>query len=154
MSISDAMDLFVGPTPALFSGDPAQAQHSRVELALALIEENPTTTGWKRTIRRRNDNGWVDESVWDEFFDLFCTAWIDDAPMPETQTPSSLGLVLPPTTTDLVSEALTLTPADELANIFAPVMTPSATVSAPPPPRPPRSPRRPRLNGHTDNGLL
>ncbi|KAH9001936.1 hypothetical protein EDB86DRAFT_3074745 [Lactarius hatsudake] len=162
------MDLLVGPTPALFSGDPAQAQRfidefgqleksnrchplvarpdSRVELALALIEENPTTIGWKRTIRRRNDNGWVDESVWDEFFDLFCTAWIDDAPMPETQTPSSLGLVLPPTTTDLVPEALTattLTPVDEPTNIFAPAMTPSAAVSAPPPPRPPRSPRRP-----------
>ncbi|KAH8986550.1 hypothetical protein EDB86DRAFT_3082812 [Lactarius hatsudake] len=168
MLISDAMDLLVGPTPTLFSGDPAQAQQFidefgqleranrshplmsrpdlRVELALTFIEEDPTTIDWKRTIRCKNDNGWADESVWDKFFDSFCTAWIDNTPAPVTQTPSSLGLVSPPIAADLVPEALataTLTPVDEPASILEPAMTLSATVSDLPPPRPPRSPRRP-----------
>ncbi|KAH8978664.1 hypothetical protein EDB86DRAFT_2836598 [Lactarius hatsudake] len=112
MLISESMDLLVGPNPTPFSGDPAQAQRFidefeqfarrnrrnlliaqpelRVELALSFIDEGPMTTGWKCSIRRRNDNGWIDESVWDEFFDSFCTAWIDDALVPAAQTPSPL----------------------------------------------------------------
>ncbi|KAH8985035.1 hypothetical protein EDB86DRAFT_2390278 [Lactarius hatsudake] len=189
MWISDFMNILVRPTPTPFSGDPAQAQRFidefeqlvrrnrrnllvvqpelRVELALAFIDEDPTTTAWKRTIRRGNPAELADESIWDEFFDSFCTAWIDETPMPATQAPSlpvnAVKLDFVPSTIDPapVSSPLSTTlptpvgeplasvpattgpPIPRPVNILEPTVTPSTINSDSPPPRPPRSPRRP-----------
>ncbi|KAH8993033.1 hypothetical protein EDB86DRAFT_3244205 [Lactarius hatsudake] len=170
--ISDFMDLLVGPTPAPFSGDPALAQQFidefeqlarrnrrnllivqpelRVELALAFINDDPMTIAWKRMIRRGSPLGPTDESIWDEFFDSFCTAWIDDAPIPAAQTPSPLISVPasavqraegPPTIKTAV-QAMTPIPspitADPLSIVFATAayepLTPVPATTTPPVP--------------------
>ncbi|KAH8994305.1 hypothetical protein EDB86DRAFT_2829808 [Lactarius hatsudake] len=190
MLINDIMSTLTGPIPTPFTGDSAQAQQFldefgqldranrrhplitrpdlRVESTLALIR-GPKTIPWKRTIRRGSTNGWVDESIWDEFFDSFCTAWIDDTPTPVTQAPSApapintVKLDFVPSTIDpapvssplpttlptpidgpLASVPATTNPLIPVpVDILEPAMTPSTVVSDLPPPRPLRSPRRP-----------
>ncbi|KAH8984885.1 hypothetical protein EDB86DRAFT_3084133 [Lactarius hatsudake] len=159
MPVADFLHTLTGPIPTPFFGDPVQAQQFidefgqleranrrhplitrpdlRVELALALIYDDPTTTGWKRTVRRGRTNGWVDESVWDEFFDSFCAAWIDEAPVPQTPTPP-----------EKASAAQRGEEPRAITIVAAVTPAPSPTLDSPtqidgPPPRPPRSPRRP-----------
>ncbi|KAH8990018.1 hypothetical protein EDB86DRAFT_2831319 [Lactarius hatsudake] len=136
------------------------------QLALTLIQ-GPQTAPWKRTVRRGRTNGWVDESVWDEFFDSFCTVWIDEAPMtqapfapapinsikfdfaPSTIDPAPVSSPLPATLLTPVDEPLASVPAATdppipvPVGILEPAMTPSTTDSVSPPPRPPRSPHHP-----------
>ncbi|KAH8987478.1 hypothetical protein EDB86DRAFT_3082168 [Lactarius hatsudake] len=170
--ISEFMDFLVGPTPTPFSGDPAQAQHFidefeqlarrnrrnlliaqpelRVELALAFINDDPMTIAWKRMIRRGSPLGPTDESIWDEFFDSFCTAWIDDAPIPAAQTPSPLISVPasavqrtegPPTVKTAVQAMTPIPPpitANPLSIVFATAdhepLTPVPATTTPPVP--------------------
>ncbi|KAH8991900.1 hypothetical protein EDB86DRAFT_3079537 [Lactarius hatsudake] len=192
MLTEDIMCTLMGPIPTPFTGDLAQAQQFldefgqldranwrhflitqpklRVELALTLIV-GPETEAWKSTVRRGRPAEETDELVWDEFFDSFCTAWIDDAPMTPTilsaprQYPPSPTVsllphadegkneeVLPDSTT--ISLPMTLpTPADKP---LAPVTTdPPLTVLVntlstrsvfdSPPPRSPRCPSSPRI---------
>ncbi|KAH9009590.1 hypothetical protein EDB85DRAFT_2162520 [Lactarius pseudohatsudake] len=105
------MTTLTGPTPAPFTGDHATAQQFvdefnqlvranlrhllvtrpelRVELALQYVAKNPTTNAWRRSTRRQSrDSGLTDETVWDNFYDSFCTAWTDDpVPFPATAIP-------------------------------------------------------------------
>ncbi|KAH8984981.1 hypothetical protein EDB86DRAFT_2833313 [Lactarius hatsudake] len=118
MLTEDIMNTLMGPIPTPFTGDLTLAQkfldefgqldranrrhhlitqpELRVELALALVE-GPETDIWKSTVRRGHPTDMTDESIWDEFFDSFCTAWIDNAPM--TPTILSLPRQYPPTPT-------------------------------------------------------
>ncbi|KAH8996074.1 hypothetical protein EDB86DRAFT_3077174 [Lactarius hatsudake] len=180
-----------GPIPTPFFGDPAQAQQFinefgqleranrchplitrpdlRVELVLVLIYEDPMTTAWKRTIHQGRSTEWIDKSIWDKFFNSFCTAWIDDTPTPVTQAPSAPAPIntvkldfvpstidpapvsspLPATLPTPIDGPLASVPAttDPLipvpVDILEPAMTPSTVVSDLPPLRPLRSPRRP-----------
>ncbi|KAH8984879.1 hypothetical protein EDB86DRAFT_3219379 [Lactarius hatsudake] len=157
MLTDDIICTLMGPIPTLFTGDPAQAQRFidkfgqlkkanrrhpfltrpdlRVELALAFISEDPMTTGWKRTIRRRNDNGWIDESIWDEFFDSFCTAWIDEIQLPVTL---SIPADEPLASISTIADSSLPVPVGTLD----PTLTRSTPISDSPPPRPPRSSHR------------
>ncbi|KAH9159870.1 hypothetical protein EDB89DRAFT_2236413 [Lactarius sanguifluus] len=103
MSITAEARTLVGPTPTPFTGDRAQAQrflvefleldrrnrrHAliirptlRVRLALSYIH-GPLTTSWRHTIRLGGPSALEDETIWDEFYDSFCTAWIDDPTPP------------------------------------------------------------------------
>ncbi|KAH9177849.1 hypothetical protein EDB89DRAFT_1901953 [Lactarius sanguifluus] len=103
------MCTLAGPIPTTFTGDRAQAQQFleeftqleqanlrhplitrpalRVELALLLIRGHLTDL-WRHTVRCGQPGEEVDEDIWDEFYDSFCTTWIDEPPAPATQTPS------------------------------------------------------------------
>ncbi|KAH9038767.1 hypothetical protein EDB85DRAFT_1887810 [Lactarius pseudohatsudake] len=129
------MMTLTGPTPVPFTGDRATAQQFvdefnqlvrtnlrhllvsrpelRVELALQYVAKNTTTNAWRRSARSQSRNsGLTDETVWDHFYDSFCTAWTDDpVPLPPT--------TLPPPRPAPGSDEMTQTP-----------------------PRPPRNPRR------------
>ncbi|KAH9174374.1 hypothetical protein EDB89DRAFT_2149062 [Lactarius sanguifluus] len=92
-----------GPFPTTFTGDRAQAHQFldefrrleranlrhllitrpalRVELALTFIR-GPLTDPWKRTVRRACPGETEDEELADEFYDSFCTAWVDDPTPP------------------------------------------------------------------------
>ncbi|KAH9015771.1 hypothetical protein EDB83DRAFT_2312924 [Lactarius deliciosus] len=110
-AVQSILHSLAGTIPKTFTGDPAQAQRFldefgqldranrrhllvtrpelRVELALTFIR-GPTTDPWQRTLRRGHAGELSDESIWDEFFDSFCTAWIDlPTPPPLTATPLS-----------------------------------------------------------------
>ncbi|KAH9026636.1 hypothetical protein EDB85DRAFT_1893345 [Lactarius pseudohatsudake] len=129
------MMTLTGPTPAPFTGDRAMAQQFldefnqlvrtnlrhllvsrpelRVELALQYVAKTPTTAAWRCSARSQSrDSGLTDETVWDNFYDSFCTAWTDDPILLPATT-------LPPPRPVLGSDEMTQTP-----------------------PRPPRSPRR------------
>ncbi|KAH8999652.1 hypothetical protein EDB86DRAFT_3075722 [Lactarius hatsudake] len=186
MSLIKFLHTLTGPIPTPFFGDPAQAQRFidefgrleranrrhpfitqpalRVELALMFIR-GPTADPWKCAVRRGRPNEMSDEELWDEFFDSFCTAWIDDTPAPVTRVPSApvdaieldfasinpapVTSPLPatlPTSVDepLASVPITTDPPIPIpVGILKPAMTPSTVVPDSPPPRPPRSPRRP-----------
>ncbi|KAH9007178.1 hypothetical protein EDB86DRAFT_3069846 [Lactarius hatsudake] len=165
-SISDAMDLLVGPVPTPFSGDFARAQQFidefgqlerrnrhhpfitqpalRVDLALVFIDEDPMTTTWKRTIRRGSPVELADESIWDEFFDSFCTAWIDDTPAPVTdpapvlpphspRRPVRPRITHPPASTIEVDNAQTMRFASSLPPVTVTEKEEALPASAPPP---------------------
>ncbi|KAH9015951.1 hypothetical protein EDB83DRAFT_2528878 [Lactarius deliciosus] len=56
----------------------------QVELVLTFIQ-GPRTDPWQCTLRRGQAGKLPDESIWDEFFNLFCTTWINGPPTPVTQ---------------------------------------------------------------------
>ncbi|KAH8977076.1 hypothetical protein EDB86DRAFT_3093347 [Lactarius hatsudake] len=118
----------------------------QVELALAFIEEDPTTIGWKSTIQHKNDNGWADKSVWDKFFDSFCTAWINDAPIPAAQTPSPL-IPVPASAVQHAEEPLVIETAVQ-------PMTPTILSSPRQYPSTPTVPLLPRADGGENEEVL
>ncbi|KAH9016169.1 hypothetical protein EDB84DRAFT_1443224 [Lactarius hengduanensis] len=149
------MMTLTGPTPAPFTGDRTTAQQFldefnqlvranlrhllvsrpelQVELALQYVAKTPTTAAWRRSARSQSrDSGLTDETVWDNFYDSFCTAWTDDPkPLPATTSPPPHPVLggdgaIQLTSTDLDERALSA-PRTELTQT---------------PPRPPRSPRR------------
>ncbi|KAH9014932.1 hypothetical protein EDB84DRAFT_1443646 [Lactarius hengduanensis] len=148
------MSTLLGPTPTPFTGDPVQALHFlddfeqlaranrrhvlvsrpklRVELALTFIVRNTTTASWRRVARRQSrDSGSTDETVWDSFFDSFCTAWIDP-PVPSAATsprsdPPPRPARSPRRASPVTAILDSVKPADELPPIPATAM---------PPPRP------------------
>ncbi|KAH9025934.1 hypothetical protein EDB85DRAFT_2149386 [Lactarius pseudohatsudake] len=148
------MQTLTGPTPAPFTGSRETAQtfldeftqlvranlshiliirpELRVELALQFITQNSTTVAWKRSAHHQNrDSGLTDETVWDAFYDSFCTAWTDDpAPIPATAMPPPCPV---PGSDKIIN--LTETDLDEWA-LSAP-----HTKLAQTPPHPPRNPR-------------
>ncbi|KAH9028474.1 hypothetical protein EDB85DRAFT_2147870 [Lactarius pseudohatsudake] len=150
------MMTLTGPTPAPFTGDRATAQQFvdefnqlaranlrhlliarpelRVELALQYINKNPTTIAWRRSARSQSrTSGLTDETVWDQFYDSFCTTWTDDpAPMPAATLPPPRPVpggdrVVDLTDSDLAEWALSA-PRTELTQT---------------PPRSPHNPRSP-----------
>ncbi|KAH8981500.1 hypothetical protein EDB86DRAFT_3086986 [Lactarius hatsudake] len=178
-TVADYLHTLTGPVPTPFSGDPAQAQQFidefgqferanrrhpfvtqptlRVELALTFIR-GPTVDSWKCTVRRGRPNEAADEDLWDEFFDSFCTAWINDTPTPMTHAPSApvdtakldlapidpvpasspLSMTLPTSGDEPLASVPTDPPTPVPDGILKPTITPSIPVSDSPPPRPPR----------------
>ncbi|KAH8977644.1 hypothetical protein EDB86DRAFT_3160208 [Lactarius hatsudake] len=141
MLVADYLHTLTGPVPTPFSGNPAQAQQfiDEVELALTFIR-GPTADLWKGAVRRGRPDETTDEGLWDEFFDSFCTAWIDETPMHIPQTPSPL---VNASAVQHVEEPRVIT-----TTIQTMTPAPSPTLDSPtqidgPPPRPPHSPRRP-----------
>ncbi|KAH9039147.1 hypothetical protein EDB85DRAFT_1887616 [Lactarius pseudohatsudake] len=148
------MMTLTGPTPAPFTGDRATAQQFldefnqlvranlrhllvsrpelRVELALQYIDKTPVTTAWRRSARSQSrDSGLTDETVWDRFYDSFCTAWTDDLAAPIT--------TIPPTRPAPGSDGVIDLANSDLAEWALPAPRAEMTQT---PPRPPRSPRR------------
>ncbi|KAH9175832.1 hypothetical protein EDB89DRAFT_2066421 [Lactarius sanguifluus] len=146
MSITAKARTLVGPTPTPFTGDRAQAQrflvefleldrqnrrHTliirpalRVELMLSFIH-GPLTDPWKCSVRRAHPEETADETLWDEFYDSFCTAWIDDPPaLAQTTSSADPGPPLPPV---IATTRSTPVPAQTTAaSPPTPLVTPAA----------------------------
>ncbi|KAH9174463.1 hypothetical protein EDB89DRAFT_1904635 [Lactarius sanguifluus] len=145
MSITAEARTLVGPTPTPFTGDRAQAQRFlvefleldrrnrrhpliirptlRVELALSYIH-GPLTTSWRHTIRLGGPRPSEDETIWDEFYDLFCTAWIDDPAPPVVAAPTQTP---PPSPHAAPVPAPAVAEQEEDWTLFAPRVTPVPT---------------------------
>ncbi|KAH9161099.1 hypothetical protein EDB89DRAFT_2159248 [Lactarius sanguifluus] len=146
MSITAKARTLVGPTPTPFTGDRAQAQHFlvefleldrqnrrhtliicpalRVELVLSFIH-GPLTDPWKRSVQRAHPEETADETLWDEFYDSFCTTWIDDPPaLAQTTSSADPGPPLPPV---IATTRSTPVPAQTTAaSPLTPLVTPAA----------------------------
>ncbi|KAH9180716.1 hypothetical protein EDB89DRAFT_1920661 [Lactarius sanguifluus] len=141
MSITAEARSLAGPTPTPFTGDRAQAQRFivefleldrrnrrhpliihpalRVRLALSYIH-GPLTTSWRHTIRLGGPSASEDETIWDDYFDAFCTAWIDD-PTPPVVIPC------PPPPPVVATTRPTPVPAQTTAaSLPTPLVTPAA----------------------------
>ncbi|KAH9021623.1 hypothetical protein EDB85DRAFT_1895590 [Lactarius pseudohatsudake] len=87
------MTTLTGPTPAPFTGDRATAQQFVDEfnqLVRANLRHLLVTRPELRVelALQVSDSGLTDETVWDNFYDSFCTAWTDDpVPFPATAIP-------------------------------------------------------------------